>query len=130
MSRPAPLVPNFMAGPVNLGGWNIVKVDVKAGMRYEGVVRRGALSVTGSGNTVLVALPIQISGNGGLRGDGARVLGRQAKNFRAALILRVRLSVDVNPDWTPAVTACLSLSGRCRPPSRLQAGPGSTLAVT
>ena len=93
-----------VGGTINLGGWNIVKVDVKAGTRYEGVVRRGELSVTGSGNTVVVALPIQISGNGGLRGDGARMLGLQAKNFRAALILRVRLSVDVNPDWTPAVT--------------------------
>lgn len=94
-----------VGGTINPGGWGIVKFDVKAGTRYEGVVRRGELSVTGSGNTVVVALPVQVSGNGGFRGDGARMLGLQAKNFRAALILRVRLTVDVNSDWTPAIAA-------------------------
>lgn len=94
-----------VGGTINPGGWNIVRIDVKAGTRYEGTVRRaGDLTVSGSGRTVFVALPIEISGNGGSRGDGARMLGLNAKNFRAALIIRARVTIDINPDWTPAVT--------------------------
>ncbi|MDX8499126.1 DUF4403 family protein [Mesorhizobium sp. VK4C] len=93
-----------VGGTINPGGWNIVKIDVKAGTRYEGTVRRvGDLTVSGSGHTVLVALPIEINGKGGFRGDGARMLGLNAKNFRAALIIRARVTIDINPDWTPAV---------------------------
>ncbi|RWL94323.1 MAG: DUF4403 family protein [Mesorhizobium sp.] len=94
-----------VGGTINPGGWNFVKIDVKAGTRYEGTVRRiGDLTVSGSGHTVLVALPIEINGKGGFRGDGARMLGLNAKNFRAALIIRARVTIDINPDWTPAVT--------------------------
>lgn len=94
-----------VGGTINPGGWNIVKIDVKAGTRYEGTVRRvGDLTVSGSGHVVLVALPIEINGNGGFRGDGARMLGLHAKNFRASLIIRARVTIDINPDWTPAVT--------------------------
>jgi len=92
-----------IGGTVNLGGWNVVKFKVSVGTHYEGSVSRGEFAVTGSGNTVVAALPIRIEGKGGLRGDGARMLGLNAKNFRAALVIRVRATIDINPDWTPAV---------------------------
>lgn len=94
-----------VGGTINPGGWNVIKISVKAGTRYEGTVRRlGELKISGANNTVVLELPIGISGNGGFRGDGARLLGLNAKNFRAALNVRARVTVGVNPDWSPAVT--------------------------
>lgn len=92
-----------IGGTINPGGWNIVKKRVSVGTRYEGSVSRGELSMAGSGNTVVCSLPIRIQGKGGLRGDLARMLGLHAKSFRAALILRVRATIDINPDWSPAI---------------------------
>ncbi|HUN42800.1 MAG TPA: DUF4403 family protein [Acetobacteraceae bacterium] len=94
-----------VGGTINLGGWNIIKFDVKVGTRYEGDVRKaGDLSVTGRDDKITVALPIAVSGNGGFRGDGARLLKLDAKNFRAGLILKVHVSIGLNTNWTPAIT--------------------------
>ena len=107
-------------GPDAADGW------IKVGTRYEGTVRRaGEVSVTGTGNTMTVALPIAITGNGGFRGDGARLVGLDKKNFRAGLILKVRVSVVINPDWTPAITVTPDLSGPTVRRSKSYTMPGS-----
>lgn len=87
-----------------------------AGTRYEGVVRRnGDFTVSGTGNTITVAVPIKIEGNGGLRGDGAKLVKLDAKNFRAALVLKATVTLDLNADWTPAVTVVPDLTWTERP---------------
>jgi hypothetical protein len=57
------------------------------------------------GSDLSVVLPIAIHGNGGFRGDVARLTGLDAKNFRARARVRVGLAVDLATDWCPRVEA-------------------------
>lgn len=76
---------------------------VCAGTRYSGTVyRAGDVSIQGSGRTLTVSAPIKVEGKGGFRGDGAKLLDLDEKNFRAALNLKATITLDFNPDWSPA----------------------------
>lgn len=77
-----------------------------AGTHYEGtVVKEGLLTLAGDGATLKASVPVRVTGNGGLRGDGARLVDLDAKNFRALVRAKLDASVDLSPEWCPTVDA-------------------------
>lgn len=76
------------------------------GTRYDATLERlDGVSVERDGRDLSIVLPIAVWGNGGFRGDGARLLGLDAKNFRARARVDVSLSMDLSPDWCLQVKA-------------------------
>jgi hypothetical protein len=83
-----------------------------AGTHYSGSVQRtGPISVAnGSNNTLVLSVPLKVEGRGGLRGDGARLVGLDAKNFRASVIVGATVGADIGSDWCPVVTVTPSFN--------------------
>ena len=77
--------------------------DVCVGTKYEFAANRGSVAIGKEGNALKVATHIDISGKGGFRGDGASILGLNAKNFDAAADLSGLITLSVAPDWCPVV---------------------------
>lgn len=89
----------------NLGGWGVIKGKTCAGTRYEGVAHvSGPISISGTGNTLTVAVPLEVNGNGGLRGDLAGGLKLDKKNFRAAFRIVATASLDLGADGCPVMS--------------------------
>lgn len=79
---------------------------VCAGTRYRGTVRKaGDVELAPEGTRLHASLPLTVSGNGGFRGDGARLLDLDAKNFRAGVRVSLVAGFDLSPDWCPIVPA-------------------------
>ena len=76
-----------------------------AGTHYKGSVQRaGNFTIAAKDdNTVEVSLPLRVEGKGGLRGDGAKLLRLDAKNFRASFVVSAKVSADLGADWCPVV---------------------------
>lgn len=75
------------------------------GTKYEYNVSRGDISISpGSNNTIHVSVPISVSGKGGFRGDGAKLLKLDAKNFRARVEIYSDIAFSIGPDWCPRPT--------------------------
>lgn len=75
------------------------------GTKYEYSVSRGDISISpGSENTIHVSVPISVSGKGGFRGDGAKLLKLDAKNFRARVEIYSDITLSIGPDWCPRPT--------------------------
>lgn len=76
------------------------------GTRYDATLERlDGIAVEREGRDLSVVLPVAVGGDGGFRGDGARLLGLDARNFRARARVRVGLSIALAPDWCPQVEA-------------------------
>ncbi len=67
------------------------------------VAREGPVQISGSGDQFRVSMPIGITGQGGVDGDAARLLGLQAKKFHAALMVNFNAKLDLDQDWCPVL---------------------------
>ena len=77
---------------------------VCAGTQYKFSVSRGDIAIAAAGRDALaLSVDLAISGQGGFRGDGARLLSLQAKNFEAAARFTVIVTPRIAEDWCPSV---------------------------
>jgi hypothetical protein len=79
------------------------------------VRRDGPVAVGRNGDAVRVSLPIRFDGNAGFRGDLARILGLDRKNFDGALVATLDLRFDLDQQWCPAVSAAIAFDWRRNP---------------
>jgi hypothetical protein len=78
------------------------------GTKYEYTVTRGPISISAANaNTIRISVPMNIDGKGGFRGDGAKVLGLNAKNFSAALDIHADVSPTLSDDWCPTLETAI-----------------------
>jgi hypothetical protein len=71
-----------------------------AGTQYHFSVSRGPISFgPGPDNSIRAAVPLAISGKGGFRGDGAKLLSLDAKNFRGKVeaYADMKLGLECSP---------------------------------
>ncbi len=69
------------------------------------VSKSGPVAVVRSDDAVRIAVPLEIDGKAGVKGDIARVLALNGKNFRASVLPTVDLRLSLGKDWCPAVNA-------------------------
>lgn len=93
------------------------KTKVCAGTKYSYKVDVAPPTISkGSGsNTIRISTKIVAKGKGGFRGDGAKLLGLDKKNFRAAANAFVDLSFSVDKNWCPVVSVKADYSWTDRP---------------
>lgn len=85
-------------GPDKCG--RVFGARVCIGTRYSYEVRRTApIKLSRAGDRLRGNIGLAISGKGGFRGDGARLVGLNAKNFRAAAEITGDIALTVSPDW-------------------------------
>jgi hypothetical protein len=81
-----------------------VGVKVCAGTRYDFTATRGPLSFSeGPDNSIRISVPLEVTGEGGFRGDGARLVHMDAKRFKASVDAYADVALDLQPDWCPRV---------------------------
>ncbi|MCV9964541.1 DUF4403 family protein [Pararhizobium sp. BT-229] len=78
------------------------------GTKYSYTATRSPVTFSRDGNSARGNVSISVNGKGGFRGDIARVLGLDAKNFEAAADVAVVAAATVTSDWCPVVTATVS----------------------
>lgn len=83
--------------------------------RYEYTATRSPITFSSQDGAVKGALSMAISGNGGLRGDVAKALGLDKKNFEAAANVTVAATATVTPDWCPTVNASITYEWTTEP---------------
>lgn len=80
----------------------VLGAEICAGTRYSFDANRGSITLSAANpQTLRVSVPVSISGKGGFRGDGAKLLGLNAKNFSAAAIFTVDITPGLSPQWCP-----------------------------
>jgi len=81
-----------------------IGVRVCVGTRYDFNATRGPVRfAAGPGNSIRISMPLQVTGNGGLRGSGARLLHMDAKRFDASTDARADVTLNLQPNWCPRV---------------------------
>jgi len=94
----------------------IVFTDVCAGTSYSFNASRGAITLSAAGPQALrVSVPVSIDGQGGFRGDGAKLLKLDKKNFSAAAILTADITPKLSPQWCPQFDVQASYSWTSSP---------------
>lgn len=84
---------------------HILGVKTCVGTKYNFNVTRGDISITpGANNTFHVSVPINVSGQGGFRGDGAKLLKLDKKNFHARVEAYSNIGLSIGQDWCPRPT--------------------------
>ncbi len=74
------------------------------GTKYKYNVARGDITIAPVGkNAVKLSVDVSIDGQGGFRGDGARLFALDAKNFDAAAKLDIILTPKIGQDWCPTI---------------------------
>jgi hypothetical protein len=74
-----------------------------AGTRYRFNVARGPIAIEPvAPASIKLSVPVSVSGQGGFRGDGARLLGLDAKNFDAAAKFDIVVTPKIGADWCPS----------------------------
>lgn len=77
-----------------------------AGNTWSATARKtGPVSVSKSGDAMRVAVPIDINGKAGVRGDLAKLLSLSGKNFNASVKPIVDIKVGIGSDWCPHIIA-------------------------
>lgn len=75
-----------------------------AGTKYKYNVARGDVTIAPvDTNTVKVSVDVSVDGQGGFRGDGAKLLKLDAKNFDAAAKVDIVLTPRIGQDWCPTI---------------------------
>ncbi len=100
----AALPPSYAQGWTNGPDFcaKVIFRDVCVGTKYQFNTTRGTISLAPAGpDAILVTVPVSVSGQGGFRGDGARLLGLDAKNFDAAAVFSILLRPSIDSDWCP-----------------------------
>lgn len=82
---------------------NLLFTKACAGTQYQfTATRAGDISVVPVGpGTLRLSVPIEFSGNGGLRGTGAELLKLDVKSFRGGLVLIADITPKLRADWCP-----------------------------
>ncbi|MCZ7860671.1 DUF4403 family protein [Agrobacterium salinitolerans] len=83
--------------------------------RYEYTASRTAITFSGDKGAVKGTLSMAIKGNGGLRGDVAKIFKLDKKNFEAAANVTVTATATVTPDWCPTVNASITYKWTTEP---------------
>lgn len=98
-------------------GWRPFGRNVCAGTRYEfHADRSGPIQVEAAENNQLrVSIPIAFHGQGGFRGDGARLLALDRKNFNGTIIAHALLGADLDSDWCPRLTGSVTYNWTSNP---------------
>lgn len=87
----------------------VLGVRVCVGTKYKYTVSRGEIAIAPFGdNAVKLSVDVALDGQGGFRGDGARALGLDAKNFDAAAKVDIVLTPKIGPDWCPTIDVVAS----------------------
>lgn len=97
---------------------------VCAGTKYEFTARRaGPVSVSAIGSeTLRLTLPIDFSGKGGFRGDGAKLLKLDAKNFKGGVNVTTDLRPRLTSEWCPQLDASVDFSWTQNPKVEIVGG--------
>jgi len=75
-----------------------------AGTKYKYNVARGDIAIAPAGtNAVKLSVDVSLDGQGGFRGDGAKLLKLDAKNFDAAAKVDIVLTPVIGQDWCPTI---------------------------
>jgi Domain of unknown function (DUF4403) len=82
-----------------IGPGPVVYVDTK----WSILADRGKVSVSKHGDGLRIDIPISVSGWGGIKGDGAKLLGLGKKNIRGAIEAFIDVTFDIDGDWSPQV---------------------------
>jgi hypothetical protein len=79
----------------------VKKVCIKTTYSFQ-AKRTGPVRVTPAGaDSLRLAFPIALSGSGGIRGKGAKLLGLDAKRFDGALALTADVTPRLDDQWCP-----------------------------
>jgi len=79
-----------------------VKLCVKT--RYDYTAERGPIAFTaGPDNSIRITMPLKVTGHGGFKGSGAKLLRLDAKPFEASTDAYADVSLGLTPDWCPQV---------------------------
>jgi hypothetical protein len=85
---------------------NAITVDVDAD--WEVTISRNdkfeILTNKDDRNSLRLIFPLKLDGSVGFRGDGAKLLSLNKKNFRGEIDILVDLNIAIKPDWCPDVT--------------------------
>jgi hypothetical protein len=100
------LLPATMSKDEN--GEDACLFGICAGTHYEFTASPSPIAFSHEGGKLRGAVSLAINGKGGFRGDGAKLVGLDAKNFDAAADVAVVASVSVTPGWCPEVNASVS----------------------
>lgn len=83
----------------------VVFQKVCTGTKYLYNVKRGKLTLSRkSDEAIRLTVPVNVAGNGGFRGDGAKLLDLDKKNFRAGVIAFADVSIALDKNWCPKPT--------------------------
>lgn len=95
----------------------ILGQKVCAGTKYKySVNRSGDISLTQGGNNTLVStLDMSIDGKGGFRGDGAKLLKLDWKNFDAKIRIKASFTPSISDKWCPQLDVNLSYNWLKKP---------------
>jgi hypothetical protein len=103
-------------------------VKLCVGTRYDFSATRGPLSFTaGPGNSIRIAMPLKVTGHGGFRGSGAKLLRLDAKRFEATSDAYADVSIGLTPDWCPSVQVKVGYSNL---DARLEIVSGAWISVS
>ena len=87
----------------------VLGVRICVGTRYSYTVTRGTIAIKAhSADAIKISVPVSLRGQGGFRGDGARALSLDAKNFQADAVLDIALAPKLNADWCPRLDVSAS----------------------
>jgi hypothetical protein len=104
-------------------------IRVCVGTKYDFTATRGPVSLSaGPDNSIRISMPLKVTGHGGFRGGGARLLRLDAKPFEATTEAFADLTLDLSPDWCPKVQVNAdfsNLSARVEIVSHTWVGVGS-----
>lgn len=73
--------------------------------RWEYTVERsGNIDISGSDDYIEINLPMKFFGTAGIGGDVSKLLKLDKLKFNGAMLATLRLKLDLNDDWCPAIT--------------------------
>jgi hypothetical protein len=90
-------------GPDVKGKVLFVKYTAGTKYSYNVTITPPTVSKGSAKNTIRVSTSVSIKGKGGFRGDGAKILKLDKKNFRASAKAYVDLSFTLDKNWCPVV---------------------------
>jgi hypothetical protein len=101
-----------MIGPYD-PPWYDLRQEVCLDARYQFSVKRGGpITVVRSAsvpNGVRITLPLSFKGSAGFRGDLAKILDLDKKNFKGAFVATIDATLDIGSDWCPKVATKTSI---------------------
>lgn len=106
----------------------VLGARVCVGTRYDFTATRSDVAFSRAGDRLRGALSIDVRGQGGFRGDGARLLRLDAKNFEAAANIGVNAGISLMPNWCPVIAADLDYNWTKPPTVEIVDGVNVTIS--